>query len=376
MKYMGSKKNMILNGLGNTFSEEINTQERIIDLFSGSAAVTWYLAENFHKKVVSVDLQKYSQILADSVLKRTSPINVQKLWDVWYQNFSFNLKKHPLYNIAFSLDQHYHSIDDWAYRARKLCAEKNFGLVWKAYGGYYFSPLQALKLDLLLSSIPFNAPERYVAHASVIIAASKCSASPGHTAQPFKPNKTAGKFLEESWKKDPVRYAKQAFFYIGKKHSKVLGESFVMDALDFLDNLTEKDLVFIDPPYSGVHYSRFYHVLETIARIEVGAVSGAGRYPPQEERPFSTFSRKSESVKSFRYLIKKISEKGIGIILTYPFKECSNGLSGENVLEICSEFYSIKKKFVYSNFSTLGGNGQNRLARNKVSEMILVLKNN
>lgn len=375
MKYMGSKKNMLANGLGKIFFKEINGHERIIDLFSGSSAVTWFLAVNFSKRVISVDLQRYSQILADSVLKRTASINASKLWNEWIIQFNSVLTKHYLYESAFYLDKANLPIEEWALKARELCKQENFGIVWKAYGGYYFSPLQALKLDILLNSIPFNEPERYVAHAAVIVAASKCSASPGHTAQPFKPNKTAGKFLKESWNKDPVYYTKQAFFDIGQKYSKMIGESYTTDALEFSKGLTKNDLVFIDPPYSGVHYSRFYHVLETIARKEIGNVNGAGRYPSFEERPASSFSRKSESVKSFEKLIKTINEKGAEIILTYPNKDCSNGLSGEIVLEICKHYYNINKKIIYSNFSTLGGNGNNRVARKKVPEMILVLKN-
>ncbi len=366
---------MLANGLGRVFFQEVKNYNRIIDLFSGSAAVTWFLAENFFKKIISVDLQKYSQILADSVLKRTTIINTDLLWKEWYSNFYFKLKKHFLFKAAFYIDQENLPIDKWALKARELCKREKFGIVWKAYGGYYFSPLQALKIDLLLSSIPFDEPENFVAHAAVIIAASKCSASPGHTAQPFKPNQTAGKYLKESWQKDPVYYAKQAFYDIGKKYSRIKGESFVCDAINFSDRINEKDLVFIDPPYSGVHYSRFYHVLETVARKKIGNVSGAGRYPDFKERPTSSFSRKSESVDSFRQLIKKISEKGADIILTYPNKDCSNGLSGNIVLQISSEFYKINKQIVESNFSTLGGNGNNRVARTRVKEMILVLKN-
>jgi adenine-specific DNA-methyltransferase len=56
----------------------------------------------------------------------------------------------------------------------------------------------------------------------------------------------------------------------------------VADANQAARGLQESDLVFIDPPYSGVQYSRFYHVLETIADGGRGPVTEVGRYPTPE----------------------------------------------------------------------------------------------
>ena len=52
------------------------------------------------------------------------------------------------------------------------------------------------------ASLPEQEGLRNVALAALIQAASRCAASPGHTAQPFKPNETAGRFLIEAWQRD------------------------------------------------------------------------------------------------------------------------------------------------------------------------------
>ena len=68
--------------------------------------------------------------------------------------------------------------------------------------------------------------------------------------------------------------------------------------------------MFIDPPYSSVQYSRFYHVLETMAKGEKElVVDGVGRYPPLADRPQSHFSNTGQARNALESLIEKLSEK-------------------------------------------------------------------
>jgi adenine-specific DNA-methyltransferase len=137
--------------------------------------------------------------------------------------------------------------------------------------------------------------------------------------------------------------------------------------------VTEGDLVFLDPPYSGVHYSRFYHVLETIAVGKVGDVSGIGRYPPSSERPRSDYSLRTKSKSVFDSLLQNLSDRGASVIVTFPAGAASNGMSGEDVVGISERHFSIREKKVSSRFSTLGGNRTHREARQVAQELILIL---
>lgn len=153
----------------------------------------------------------------------------------------------------------------------------------------------------------------------------------------------------------------------------------VADANVMAKRLHAGDLAFIDPPYSGVQYSRFYHVLETIARGTSGDVSGAGRYPARELRPQSKFSLKTHSHAALHKLLTTVAERNATAILTFPDHDCSNGLSGEIVKEMAADLFHIKIKTVDSKFSTLGGNarmaetGKGRQARQLAKELILTL---
>lgn len=376
MKYMGSKRAMLLNGLGQVIRDEAAGAKRFVDLFSGSGMVSWFAGQNTSLPVVAVDLQLYAVVLARSVLARTSMLSAPKLERDWIAKAKARRSHISAWRRAQKVDTAGKSTRQWARKARELCGslELALGPVWSAYGGYYFSPSQALTLDCLLASIPKEEPARSVCLAAAIVSASECAGSPGHTAQPFRPTPTAGPFLRKAWERNPLQYAAKALRRICPRHAAIKGRAVVADAVVWAKELVDTDLVFIDPPYSAVHYSRFYHVLETIARGRCSAVEGAGRYPPFCERPASSFSRKSESHPALQELFAHLRSAGCAAILTFPAGMCSNGLSGELVVEAARRHFRVEETLIKGTFSTLGGNNAHRAARRNARELLLVLR--
>lgn len=374
MKYMGSKRSMLKNGLGPLLVAESKSFKRFVDLFSGSASVSWYAARHLDLPVLTIDLQLFSAVIARAVIERVEAINSDELITSCNCKIKEQREQFSCWEAAKELDSSGFNTATWCKKAKELCNKEEFQqhLILNAYGGHYFSPTQALTFDAIIDSLPKEEPKQSVCLAAAIIAASKCVASPGHTAQPFKASHTAGPFLREAWKRDPLSYFNAALKDICPQHAKKKGKAKVADAIGEISNLRESDLVFIDPPYSGVHYSRFYHVLETIARGYCGPVSGTGRYPPLKERPASAFSRKSESLEALQTLLRELAKVGCKVVFTFPAGECSNGLSGDILLEIAKQYYDVDKKTINGRFSTLGGNNGHRDARQDSSELLLV----
>ncbi len=58
MKYMGSKRAMLSNGLGDLLRSEMLGAKRFADLFAGSSAVAWFAAEHSECSVLASDLQR------------------------------------------------------------------------------------------------------------------------------------------------------------------------------------------------------------------------------------------------------------------------------------------------------------------------------
>jgi adenine-specific DNA methylase len=377
MKYMGSKRAMLKNGLGDLLLEQAVSFDRFVDLFAGGGFVSWFVAERVAKPVLAVDLQKYSTILCEAVISRTESLDAEALNEKWIAEAKRKRDASSLWKKVKRFSNEAFEIRTYVEQTRILCEKKSMiGPIWNAYGGHYFSPTQALTFDYLLDNLPEEIEERVVCLAACIAAASECVASPGHTAQPFQPTEGASKYILESWRQDPLERCKNNLALLCLKFAKVPGCVITADAQSVISQLNSRDLVFIDPPYSGVQYSRFYHVLETIARCNKQiSVSGVGRYPALEERPQSKFSNISQAKDALKLLIKGIAEKGSTIIFTFPSGDSSNGLSGDYIKTVASEWFQVENKnTIEGQFSSLGGNNGNRKARNKSSELILLLR--
>jgi adenine-specific DNA methylase len=374
MKYMGSKREMLRNGLGCLLERESETAERVVDLFAGSGSVAWFAANQLGKRVLAADLQAFAAVLSAAVVERTVALNPQTVISEWLARVAKIRQNRKHWHTAATLDDARVNTTTWVRRARELCGMVSRQCrITRAYGGHYFSPTQALTLDTMLACLPAESHARNVCLAASIVSASECAASPGHTAQPFQPTRTAACFLREAWLRDPLLYAGRAVELLCPMRAKVRGKAVVADALAVASTLREGDLVFVDPPYSDVQYSRFYHVLETVARGVCGPVAGTGRYPPAAERPVSPFSRRSESLRALSILIDRLAKAKCTAIVTFPKTNCSNGLSGDMIVELAKKHFRIEQKIVCGRFSTLGGNNSVRKSRTRSREMILLL---
>lgn len=372
MKYMGSKRWMLQNGLGTLLRAECAGAQRFVDLFAGSGAVACFVAEQTSLPVLASDLQEFSVILTEAIIARDKPLDASRIWGAWVGAAQQSFPRFRIPEVGNLTRADVETCREWSESRREWS-------ITRAYGGHYFSPLQAIWIDALRRAIPDHEPARTVALAALICAASRCAASPGHTAQPFQPTRTAKRFLTEAWSKDITACTQQALRVLAPQHAKLKGRARVADANATAARLKEGDLAFIDPPYSGVQYSRFYHVLETIAKGTSGAVSGAGRYPVRSLRPQSKFSVKTHSLAALQELLKTVAERHARVIVTFPDHDCSNGLSGEIIRETAAGLFRVTTKTVDSKFSTLGGNarlaktGKGREARQMAKEFILTL---
>lgn len=372
MKYMGSKRWMLQNSLGTLLRAECTDAKRFVDLFAGSGAVACFVAQQAALPVVASDIQTFSIILTEAIIARDKPLNADQIWEEWFGAAQQSFPRIRIPEVGVLTRGDVMEFRNWS-EARHAWP------ITHAYGGHYFSPLQATWIDTLRRAIPDHEPVRTLMLAALISAASRCAASPGHTAQPFQPTCTAMRFLRDAWSKDITVCTQQALRVIAPQHARIKGRARVADANTMANQLQAGDLVFIDPPYSSVQYSRFYHVLETIAVGASGEVSGVGRYPARSLRPQSKFSVKTHAFAALQELLETVAERGAKAILTFPDHDCSNGLSGEIIRETAAGLFLIKTKTVNSKFSTLGGNvrmaetGKGRQAQQMARELILTL---
>ncbi len=176
--------------------------------------------------------------------------------------------------------------------------------------------------------------------------------------------------------KDVPSLNKKFFSALSKLFAKRTGIANTVHANIAADDVKPTDLVFLDPPYSAVQYSRFYHVLESVPP----ELREMYRIRPESDAPdASSLSLQHHhwAKKAFAELLGKLGAKGARVIVTFPAHECSNGLSGDVVRSLAREHFKVKEKLVQSRFSTLGGVdvevGNGRAARHPAEELILTL---
>ncbi len=365
MKYMGSKNTLLGGQLGQILLQESESAGRFVDLFAGSGAVAHFIARNTALAVMSVDLQEYARIFSASITERTVSLGDDPLLKAWSESLADPESAEG--NLTLTKPE--------VLRRRASSEISSEGFITRHYGGHYFSDVQARDMDRLYASLPSVEPMRTVALAALLQVASVCAAAPGHTAQPFQPTESLLPYISQAWSRGIRTATRSALEAIAPYHAQHVGQAITGDAETVAGSLGEADLVFCDPPYSAVQYSRFYHVLEGIARGGWSEVSGRGRAPAQSSRKASAFSMKSKAPAAMQSLLETLWKRGCRTVITFPDANASNGLSGTDIIALANNNWHVETQYVDSVHSTLGGSnaGTGRGGRRTLKEAVILL---
>ncbi|WP_171251196.1 DNA adenine methylase, partial [Acinetobacter baumannii] len=117
-------------------------------------------------------------------------------------------------------------------------------------------------------------------------------------------------------------------------------------SLDFKDALAnfQGGTVYADPPYCFVHYSRFYHILETLVLYDYPQIQKKneiivkGRY--REDRHQSPFCIKTKVEKAFLDMFEGVRNTDSQLVLSYSN---TGMISLETMMEIASSMWDSSK---------------------------------
>lgn len=241
---------------------------------------------------------------------------------------------------------------DWYRRRRREALEatshERYCLTVLYFSAGYFSTAQAAQLDAIRFAIDSyeKSANRDWLMAAWLAAAGSVVNAPGHAAQYLKPgNDEVFKRIRRQWQR-PVWSIfvdeLDAIQAVGTKKWRSQNSVCNADALELVGS-SEFDgvgTVYADPPYTKDHYSRFYHVYETLYRYDFPESEGAGRYRPDR---FSTpFSLARDVEEAFRRLFASIAKRDLPLVLSYP----DNGLlhrDGRHVTDLLQEHFTIEQ---------------------------------
>lgn len=323
-KYMGSKRNLI-DFIVSSLNEVYTGKETIVDLFAGSSILSGALRNQ--AEIHSNDIQSYSAVLASLYLSNYDWISYNGIADHVVDQASEIFETYKKSNnLKFDYSK-INSIDALARvesKQRNLYkkdfANQDYHLFTKYYSGTYWNYEQCLWIDSIrkVADEYKNTNLYFVILASLMFAMTYNSQSTGHYAQ-------YRDATSKSSMKDILIYRQREFLpYFKRKFADLkvtLNEnkySFKTSTLDYsecLNDIDKKSIVYADPPYCFVHYSRFYHALETLVKYDYPEVQHKGRY--RTDRHQSPFCIKTKVEGAFIDMFQKIKEKESSLVLSY-----------------------------------------------------------
>lgn len=323
-KYMGSKRNLI-DFIVNSLNEVYTGKETIVDLFAGSSILSGALRNQ--AEIHSNDIQSYSAILASLYLSNYDWVSYNGIADHVVEHATEIFETYKKNN---NLKYDYSKVDSIEALAKieskqrnlykKDFADQDYHLFTKYYSGTYWNYEQCLWIDSIRKvADQYKGTNLYfVILASLMFAMTYNSQSTGHYAQyRDATSKSSMKDILIYRQREFLPYFKRKFadLKITLNENKYAFKTSTLDYSKCLDEIEANSIVYADPPYCFVHYSRFYHALETLVRYDYPEVQHKGRY--RTDRHQSPFCIKTQVEGAFIDLFRKTKEKESSLVLSY-----------------------------------------------------------
>lgn len=325
---MGSKSKImdfVLEGIN-----EVYQGGQILDLFSGSGSLAGAIGHQ--APVWSNDIQSYSAVLADTYNQAYSdgtmprPDEIIKMAKDIVDKNKRRLNFRVDYNDLSSLEE-YNKFEELQKKLIGQVFHRKWHLFLKYYSGTWWSAEQCLWIDAIREVAETYKDKPYFPAilSSLMFAMAYASQGTGHYAQ-YRDAKTASSL------KDILIYRKRSVAaYFFRKYNDLcqwLPETKPLTihkstALDYKECLRHfrGGLVYADPPYCFVHYSRFYHAIETLVKYDYPSLQEKngevvkGRY--RENRHQSPFSIQSKVKDAFHNMFVGVEESNSNLVLSY-----------------------------------------------------------
>lgn len=429
IQYLGSKLK-ILDEIKKEIDRITTKDGIVVDLFAGTGVVAGYLAKDYN--VIANDIQAYSSLITGVLIKgmhtdityddlinssayKKNKNNLQKLFkdileyeskllmDEDYEKLAYLCESNVFYNgkniekekireltkiFGKSLELFSQDTIDY-YRKEK----EVYALFTLYYSNGYFSVQQCIEIDSLRKAIDelekqdlYTSNDKQVLLVCLLHALSEIVSSVGKNfAQPIKVVDGKGnikKFAIKRCMRDRKLSIKDAFKGIlneinaDRKLFSKNNSVYQLDALKFLDevDMSQVQTFYLDPPYTIDHYSRYYHVLETLVEydypeLEEKTFHGKkylmnGRY--RNDRVQSNYCIPSKGKNEFDLLIKKIAENNINVVMSYSDSDDDKNtrkrvVSREELLEILKKHYPcVEQRNIIHKYRKLSSKESNR----------------
>lgn len=445
IQYLGSKL-QILNDIETEIEMLLPEGGIVCDAFSGSGVVAYKLAQKY--TVYANDIQEYAKVISDVLLQvnRDNCEDMKTYQDIINTDFYIDNKNklESIFGQALEYERSILECDDYD-KLAELCelnlfydgseiqnknrekAKKIFGKAIDCFSidyiqqlrenkefyalftlyflNSYFSLEQCVEidslryaLDKLLESKQIERYEYEFLIVCLIHSISEVVSSVGKNfAQPIKVTDKKGKIkpfaIKRSMRDRKLKIG--AFFeniqerLINASVISRENKTFCMNTLDLLslDEMESVDVFYLDPPYTTDHYSRFYHILETLVKYDypklekmklMGKVKIMnGKY--RDDRFQSNYCIPSKGYDEFERLISKIHSLGARIVMSYSEDDSDKDtrkrvINKQELVEMLKKYYTnVCVKNLEHRYKKLSAKDNNRKEMNN-SELLIICR--
>lgn len=361
LQYMGSKARILPHICDPIVKNKSIT--RVVDLFAGTGAVGYALKEN--KNIVSNDIEYYAYIINQAILngcnfskndEEAFIASVQKLYSVISSKVQDSIKEEEIFFDSEIDYKEYKRFCDNTPSVFTSVEEdvrfKTLNELVKAivpgsvnnvefpclfltyYANAYFGIAQCCQIDAIRHSIESidDIKVKNVLLAILMSVMSFTASTTTHFAQFLRVNSVATcRNLIEKRKFniiDSFISVLQEYRNAGlctENHRVYSCKCYNEDFADCLNQikLDNQTLVYADPPYFKEHYSRYYHILNTLCLYDYPSMSinhqtkelSVGRY--REDRSVSDFGKKAKALGAFKKLIDICADSSSWLMISY-----------------------------------------------------------
>ena len=369
LNYQGSKRNL-LEFIHDSLKDYITKDDIILDIFSGTCCVGYsYKKSNI---VYANDSEKYAYTIASALLKGHITSDVinrftnemkKKIATLDFVNY-ISLEREYIINKKIenliNLYKEYPTV--WNGKISIEPNKPNPDMFKNYYAASYFGIEQSAIIDFIREMIT----EKYQEHQDILFSAlfyamKECVFSKdGHMAQPLDLKKNSSKLINVRSKNILELFTNKCYEFTSNNFVKNNHDENKVFNCDF-ESLLEKDeikeevnVIYADPPYTDMQYSRYYHLLNTVLTgcnkeitLSKSKKTTKGMY--LNNRFQSKLSRKSECMTSFEKLIKFSKEFNKTLIISFAYPKDSTiqktdryVMSIDEIIEKCKEYFEDK----------------------------------
>lgn len=380
LNYQGSKSNLS-NFIQKNLEPYVKNGKAIFDIFSGAGSVCDIFRTNY--QIFANDVENYASIIADALLNKVEMPSASDLLNSINLEYSNTLKKlaKPILDYV---TQEKDALKDKNYK-KLISVYNSYPTVWNKkhseiskceltvdsvkntndyylfstyYATNYYGITQALDIDCIIKIINSHFLKYKNALLACLFFAMKETvfSKDGHMAQPLNLEKNQNRLFIQRQKNVFELFTKKLEEYILMPTSKFSGDNIVYN-MDFEELLNEKffsnvGLVYADPPYTDMQYSRYYHLLNIAAKYEYPILTttknGYTKGLYTEGRYQSKLSQRSSAKKALEKLIIFCSKTNTNLAISYAYPQDTDKQATDRYTISIDELIKLAKKY-YSN---------------------------